>query len=70
MSREEAISAAVDAACAAVWPIMHRGSWPEACPNPDEWREEERQALMPALAVLEAAGWLLTDEHSNSEVEA
>lgn len=60
---EEIVDAAVEAACKQVWNRMHRakGPWPDACPAPARWRREERDALIPALRVLEEAGVLKWD---------
>ena len=58
---EEDLAAALEAACAAVWNETHgdlMGEWPDACPNPQQWRAEERAALMPALDVLIERGAL------------
>lgn len=63
-ARKEAITEAVEAACRNVWDSMwagQMGEWPNGCPDPDLFRAEEREALEPALQVLERKGWLRTD---------
>ena len=58
---EVGLTDAVEAASAEVWNKVHgeaMGEWPGGCPDPDEFRAEEREALMPALRVLRDRGWL------------
>lgn len=68
---DKAVDAAVEASCEAVWLSTHAhlGTWPEACPAPDLWRREEREALLPALASLGAAGLLRRPEDPEVDIE-
>lgn len=67
MSRkDEIIAAAVEAACESVFASFYKGrfgDWPEGADrlhgtSADQWRVEEREALLPALDVLEREGVL------------
>lgn len=60
MSDNDIINEAVEAACMAVWnEVWHSlGEWPDGCPDPDTFRKEELEALIPALLVLKDHGVL------------
>lgn len=73
--KDQILAEAVDAACEAVfikmWPAHanRTGGWAKAADglpgtSAAEWREEELEALLPALAVLERAGVLTWPEET------
>ena len=60
-SLEALLDRATEAACAAVWSSLYDEVglfWPSDCPDPELFRREEKEALLPALRVLMEEGAL------------
>ena len=61
---KDLLDRAVEAACVDVWKSMWGEAglvWPADCPDPEQFRAEELEALLPALRVLLDAGALSPD---------